>query len=265
LPRKRAQDLLQLLEGEIIPRLVVAHRQCPTGQTAATDTIGDVAPAAAETFARMAVHSGHDALMAFIGASMREGVSLPSIYGDLLAPAARLLGAYWQEDRLSFSDVTIALGRLQRVVHELTLHSAGHGGEAIGRGDQVHTALFLSAPGEQHTLGLSMVSDLFRRAGWVAQCDPSGDGRHANEMVSSQSFDVVGYTIACIEHLAPLRAAVMSIRRSTRNPHTLVMVGGQLLGERPDLARDVGADFSAASVQDALSVIDGMIGRLARR
>ena len=68
----------------------------------------------------------------------------------------------WSEDECDFSTVTVALGRLQRLLREL---SPAFGTEieypANGR-----RALFAQAPDEQHSFGLSMVAEFFRRQGW---------------------------------------------------------------------------------------------------
>ena len=56
---------------------------------------------------------------------------------DLLAPAARLLGEYWEDDRCDFVDVTMGLWRLQEVVHEIAARApadrAAGGRRALAR------------------------------------------------------------------------------------------------------------------------------------
>ena len=48
----------------------------------------------------------------------RRAVTLPCLYLDLLAPAARWLGTAWEEDRADFSTVTLGLMRLQHMVRD---------------------------------------------------------------------------------------------------------------------------------------------------
>jgi len=46
---------------------------------------------------------------AYIDSVRVRGVSLSRVYLELLAPAARKLGEMWEEDRVSFADVTLVV------------------------------------------------------------------------------------------------------------------------------------------------------------
>ena len=50
----------------------------------------------------------------------RRGASVETLYLDLLAPTARHLGDLWDADVCDFTEVTVGLGRLQQVLHELS-------------------------------------------------------------------------------------------------------------------------------------------------
>ena len=123
---RHAASLARMVESEIIPRLMLAHRAFQAAEAPTTDTrsppaderspLGDKTT---EAFARMVVSKEPDSLIAFVGTLLRDGVSMESVYLDLLVPAARRLGEYWDEDSVSFADVTIGLGRLQQVVRAL--------------------------------------------------------------------------------------------------------------------------------------------------
>jgi methanogenic corrinoid protein MtbC1 len=79
---------------------------------------------------------------------------------DHLAPAARCLGEWWETDRLPFTDVTMATARIQSMLRRMPT-GRGHIAAFAGNG-----AVFCAVPGEQHTLGVMMAADLFRRNGW---------------------------------------------------------------------------------------------------
>ena len=92
-----------------------------------------------------------DSLVFSTVSKLRErGVSVESLYLDLFAPAARRLGEMWDSDECDFSTVTVALGRLQRLLREL---SPAFGTE-IGHPANGRRALFVQPRDEQHSFGL---------------------------------------------------------------------------------------------------------------
>ena len=94
-------------------------------------------------------------------ACWRRAISVESIFLDLLAPAARQLGTQWEADVTDFANVTLGVSRLQRIMRRL--------GDTFLQRDQPRqrgeSALLTIIPGEQHSFGLSMVAEFFRRAG----------------------------------------------------------------------------------------------------
>ena len=256
-PRPQLGDqLARIVEGEIIPRLMLVHRmERREGQESmplSSDTI--------ESFALYCLSSGHDSLMAIIGKLLQQGVALESIYVDLLGPAARRLGEFWEEDRVSFADVTIALGRLQHIVRELSLHGPSELPMSSGR-----AALFAAAPGEQHTFGLVIVEEFFRRSGWRTWAELSGSVADVLSAVQAHDFDLFGMTAGSDERLDQIAPMIMSVRKASRNRDITVMVGGRLFVDRPELVAKVGADTMAADARQAVLGAEGAVRRLASR
>lgn len=256
-PRPQMGDqLARIVEGEIIPRLMLVHR---------TERRDDresepLSPDTIEKFALYSLSSGHDSLMAIIGTLLQQGVALESIYVDLLGPAARRLGEFWEEDRVSFADVTIALGRLQRIVRDLSLHGPNELPMSSGR-----AALFAAAPGEQHTFGLVIIEEFFRRSGWRTWAELSGSISDVVSAVQAHDFDLFGMTASSDERLDQIAPMIMSVRKASRNRDITVMVGGRLFVERPDLVARVGADAMATDARQAVLGAEGAVRRLASR
>jgi MerR family transcriptional regulator, light-induced transcriptional regulator len=251
------EDLARLVEGEIIPRLMLVHR-AERQEHQETATLG---PDLAERFALYALSSGHESLLAIIGTLLQQRVSMESIYLDLLGPAARRLGDFWDEDRVSFADVSIALGRLQHVVRELSLH----GSHDTMSGSAGRSALFAAAPGEQHTFGLVIIEEFFRRSGWRTWAELSGSTDEVMSAVQAHHFDLFGMTAGSDDRLDQIAPMVMSVRKASRNRDITVMVGGRLFVERPELVAEVGADAMATDARQAVIVADGAVRKLARR
>ena len=116
----RMSRLARTIEEQIIPRLMLAHR------TAAEPLLRPAGPGYTITqddvkrFAKLVLSPEEDVAFAAILSLRAREVSVEKIYLDLLAPTARYLGELWDDDLCNFTDVTVGLGRLQRVLRELS-------------------------------------------------------------------------------------------------------------------------------------------------
>jgi methanogenic corrinoid protein MtbC1 len=164
------------------------------------------------------------------------------------------MGDLWLADECSFIDVTIGLARLQQVVRELSPSFEPELAEAR----PTRRALLLTAPGEQHTLGVSMVEQFFRRAGWEVAAPPKGEASAVN-LVRKEWFTMVGFSVSCVELLDGLQSTIRSLRHTSRNPDLIVMVGGNAFIDQPDLVSRVGADAMAADGRQAVLGLNGLL------
>jgi methanogenic corrinoid protein MtbC1 len=241
-PESSLAGLARLIEAEIVPRLMLAHR-APEPKGAAAEDLGRVMPARHDVseFTRLLVEQDATTLSAYLDSLRARGMARETLLLQLLAPAARRLGELWEEDLADFTQVTVGLGRLQ----QLLWHLAAPAEETQAQADPRRRVLLTVAPGEQHTLGVFMVRDFFRRAGWVV---PAGTPHTVDEiagMVRNEWFAVVGLSLACERHIGALRDTVRAVRRASRNGGIGVLVGGPLLLARPELALEIGADGTA--------------------
>lgn len=121
--------LAQLIEAEIIPRLLAAHQGGDRSDVIPMNT-GIISPAELERFARQSFVEDLGQLMEHVDLFMRRGVAVETIYFDLLSPAAKLLGEMWEDDQCTFADVTVGLCRLQQIIYEFAdrVHVENGGG-----------------------------------------------------------------------------------------------------------------------------------------
>jgi methanogenic corrinoid protein MtbC1 len=180
---------------------------------------------------------------------------LETVCLDLLAPAARHLGELWNEDICSFSDVTIGLMRLQSALLAVTVPVAGIAGAASAR----RSVLLAPAPGDYHNFGLTMVAGFLERGGWsVTQL---GDGAQATIEAALRRnwFGVLGLSAGSTAKLAAVQLMLPRLRAVSRNPDLGIMVGGPPCVADPGLARDIGADCTAADGQQAVKMAEALI------
>ena len=257
----RMSQLARTIEQEIIPRLMLAHR------TAAEPSLRPAGPAHAislddvKQFAKLVLSHEEDAAFAAVHGLRARAVPIERIFLELLAPTARYLGELWDDDLCNFTDVTVGLGRLQRVLRELS-PAFGRSVEHPAQGRRV---LLLPSPGEQHTFGLVRVAEFFRRAGWDVTGGAWTADADASALVGAEWFDVVGFSLGAEVHLQALADCIGAVRKAACNRELTVLVGGPLFGIHPEFVARVGADGMTIDGREAPSLAEGLIGRHVRQ
>jgi methanogenic corrinoid protein MtbC1 len=231
--KARVARLARTIETEVIPRLVLQHRDaCSAERPSATDV---------DRLVRALVGPGEDPLDELVRALRARGVGVDSLCLDLLTPAAQRLGQLWEQDGVDFATVTVGLGRLQRLLRHLS-PAFGHQVEHPRQGRRI---VLTQPESEQHIFGLSMVAEFFRRAAWDVLGGVAGAGIDAPTLARSNWFDVAGFSIGTEQSLPWLRETVAEVRALSRNRDLVVLVGGPLFTVNPGWATDVGADATA--------------------
>ncbi|WP_420346307.1 cobalamin B12-binding domain-containing protein [Pelagibius sp.] len=250
----RFDRLVRTIEGEIIPRLVLAHKVTPPDHQGGQEHRGKPSPDDVTELTSLVLKSDFPVAMAYVTLLHERGVALESIFLDLLAPTAKNLGELWKQDLCTFSDVTIALGRLQQILRDLSFSTQG---ETIPW-EQGRRALIAPAPGEQHNFGALMVAEFLRRGGWDVAVEPATDKRHVASMVRDEWFAILGLSLSCDEGLEALAAEIDEVRRVSRNDKLSVIVGGRVFVEHPKCVSQVGADAMAIDGHHAALQADNL-------
>ncbi len=260
--KQRLARLARAIETDVIPRLVQAHRPHP-GQ------LGDAAIGPAATVSESEVQSfvanvinDSEALIASTVSLLRErGVTVATLYLELLGPAARQLGMMWDEDLCDFSTVTVALGRLQRLMREW---SPAFGAE-VDHPPHGRRALFVQPGDEQHSFGLSMVAEFFRRDGWDVLGGVGGAVTDPSTKVRDEWVDIIGFSVGSDSRIPWLKETIRAARAAARNPNLVVLVGGPPFTLRPELADEVDADGTARDGREAPHLAERLMSSLALR
>ena len=233
-----AAILQRTVELDVIPRLLLARRE----EIAVALPPSAMTPAHIGKLVALLLSRDEQASLAYVHKVHAGGVPAEAIYLDLLAPAARQLGQCWVDDDCDFTDVTVGLFQLQRAMHEL---GAAFGSDVAAKADALRV-LLLPMPQAQHTFGLSMVSEFFRRAGWTAWTGPLDSEGELAAMVGVSRFDAVGFSLGCDEQLDQARRVIALVRKHSRNPDVVVLAGGPGFIDNPGQAVSIGADGTAS-------------------
>ncbi len=250
--------LARAIEHEIIPRLMLAHRAADECLSAPAVQRQAVTRRDVESFAKLVLSREQDVSQACIEAMRAHGIPVETIYLDLLAPVARYMGELWEQDLCDFTEVTIGLGRLHQVLRELSPAF----GQPIGQVGNGRRILLLPSPGEQHTFGLVMVSEFFRRAGWDVAGGPWEAGADPVVMVKREWFDIVGFSLGAEYHLEDLGECIQAVRKAALNEHVGIMVGGPIFGLHPEYVTRVGADCATTDGRQAPALAEQVSARL---
>lgn len=258
-PRTHMDWLVNTIEAEIIPRLVAAHQD--SAGSPSTASAGGIQQQDVTAFAHAALHSEAATCMEFVESIRDRGISLQAVYLELIAPAARRLGALWLEDTCDFTQVTIGLWRMQQIMYDL---SPGFRTEHEGLATENHRIMLTTVPGSQHTLGILMVAEFFRRAGWGVSGEPAATRDQLINAASREWFDVIGISVGSEPQLVGLKAFVDDLRQASQNPGIAIMVGGPVILQRENLS-EFGADAIAKDADHAVRVAEWLIANRNQR
>ena len=251
-PTLQPIQVVRTIKAQIVPKIVLALRRAPIPKT---PEIEQRRPTAVEQFAALTLGNDEDAALAHVETLLAEGSTVESIFLDLLAPAARQLGMLWETDAADFANVTLGVGRLQIIMRRLGDRFTDETG-ALHAGESV---LLTIIPGEQHSFGLSMVAEFFRRAGWNLCTGPFASHQELTSLVHNHWFDIVGFSVSSDRRLDELKKDIHDIRRDSRNRHVGIIIGGPMVIAQPDLVASMGADLMSADATTAPQQARGLI------
>lgn len=242
-----------IIEGEIIPRLLMAHT--PEKTSPAKGSKSEIDPFDASHFATLPLHAEAADLLDIVQAHLDKGVSVEAIYVDLLAPAARKLGELWEADECDFVDVTMGLWRLQEVMREVA-HRCPPLVAAVSGERRI---LVAPMPGDQHSFGPIMVEDMFARSGWASEVLVEPSRGDLLRRMAERPFDVAALTITRDCPSSAIAQIINAMRSVAANPHMQIMIGGRVVNENTDLVSEVGADGTALDARAAVNVAEELV------
>lgn len=205
-----------------------------------------IAPATRlEVFCTHLLNNDPDAALALIQKERAGGLTARDIYFGYISGSAQLLGKMWEEDEVSFSQVTSASGYLYALMRALRPTDRDATPGAPGR----KNAFFCTLPGENHSLGVSVAADLFRRQGWDIDLKLGLSHNALLHRIAANEPEIVGLSFSNPERLSDLTQLCVSIRLSV--PQALIVVAGPAVVDPEDLKAVADVDLVFTDVDEA--------------
>lgn len=179
----------------------------------------------------------------------------PATVACVYAPeAARILGAQWLSDEMSFIEVTVhteKLHALVRQVDELLAEVRPANGPS---------ALILVAEAEQHTLGALVLALELRLAGFSATSRVAPMASELTQLIAGNRFDLALVSVGCTSALESAKGLVRTLRLLSRGGEMCIFVGGAIPVEDAALLKDTAADRVLRDVSALMSEYDACRG-----
>ncbi len=256
-PAECAASLRRTIEAEIIPRLMLAHLLPSNDAHAPADSRPELGPEEVGVLTELVLRRDAAAAQAYVRARHQTGLAVETLFLGLLSPVAGRLGEMWEADLCDFTQVTVGLWRLQQLVFEFS--------DVFQRDRRmrarVRRVLLAPAPGSQHTFGVVMVGEFFRRAGWDVRGDPSASLAEVRSCIAADSFDLLGLSLGTECQAKAVSSAILKLRKASKNPAVVVMVGGPAVLLSPEFVSLVGADGTAPDAASAVTQAESLVAK----
>ncbi len=207
-----------------------------------------------KSFARLAIAGDEAGCSKTVDALLRQDLPVTDIYQHLFAQALVLVGKWYEVDAIDEAQEHLASAIIERLMARAVFNTPPPGSNA-------RRAVIGCTPGNWHSIGTRMISDVLRVRGWhtfylganvpvrsfVAAVEEHKP--HA-VMVSCGIDETVPEALELIRQLAALRA---------KWPHLKIAAGGRAVTDSLDEFRSAGVELTSQTIDEFL---DGVLPAL---
>jgi len=238
------EDTARTLANEVLYR--VTHRFMSKMER--TEQLELPSDTEINTLASALVASDLNAGKTFVVNLYDAGVKVDDIYLAYLAEAARKLGDWWDEDRLSFVEVTMGTSRIYSVLRMLDKLS-GHKPNLEDK-----SAIFATVPGDTHTLGITMACDIFQRQGWDIELLVGLGHDELIARIDKTDKVIIGVSAGGEHSVAALAKLILAIR--IHRPEVLILLSGAIVAEAENILASIEPDAIAQDIDNAMTIME---------
>jgi methanogenic corrinoid protein MtbC1 len=181
------------------------------------------------------------------------GWSVPELLLGVIGPAQDELGRLWERGAISVAQEHMATAVTHLAMY--ALYPRLFDAERLG-----HALVAATVPGDRHSVGLRMVSDLLQHRGWevhyVGTSCPVPDLLDT-VVESGARLLLLGASMTC--HLPVLREVIEQTRADRRCDGLTVMVGGRPFSHARGLGEWAGADLVGTHAVEAVAAATSLL------
>ena len=239
-------DAVQALAREVITRLERSKSRA---------SVQDIVASPAEVTALCDALLGFEETAAegLVLAAAARGMSADALHLSYVAEAARMMGERWENDTASSAEVIIGAGRIYAIMRKL--RGMFITSQAIR--PERFRAVFAAAPGETHTIGLTMAADYLRRRGWEIDVALAMSHEALVDQIGHYPYPIIGLSASTSAMIFPLARLIVALRVS--NPGAWITIGGHIVQDEPDIVRLIDADACVVTMDDAVAQMEIVI------
>ncbi|WP_333713339.1 cobalamin B12-binding domain-containing protein [Yoonia sp.] len=210
-------------------------------------------PAEVERLCDALLDHDSDTAESIILDARRDGVPVETIYLGYVAATARRLGDLWNGDQISFVEATLASGKLFRIVRGLRRIVAN----SILADRDERPAMFALVPGESHSLGIEIATDIFRRNNWEIDMMVGLDHDTLVDRADNRHYRAIVLVANSENLIESLTRLVLALRIS--HPLAFIVVAGNIVDLHPDIEMLVGADDVIKDIETAVTRLKDLV------
>ena len=204
-----------------------------------------------EILSRALISDDPAAAAQFIEDLRTSGSSYETVCLAYLSVAARRLGEWWDNDEITFYRVSIGAGRIYAILRILRM------ARPSPIPDLRRSATFASVPGENHTLGITIATDLARERGWDIELFVGLSHDDLVDKLEARQPALIGLSAGGRRSLPALTRLIVALRIS--NPKSQILICGQIADDSLGLIKMAGADASAVTFEDAIGQMERLL------
>jgi len=190
----------------------------------------------------------------FISDVRSAGATIESVYLNYLAGAARLLGTWWEDDRVSFTQVTVGTSRMYAIMRSIRRELP------VTSLNMARAAVFATVPGEEHILGVRMAADLFRKDGWDIELLIGEEHDQLVNDICRTGMVLIGLSASGDRTLEALSKLVIALR--IKKPAVRIFVSGHIVDACEDTVSLMDIDGMAADYDTAKHLLESQAAGL---
>jgi methanogenic corrinoid protein MtbC1 len=181
--------------------------------------------------------------------TLRHGHALSDVYVELFQEALYEVGRRWETNEISVAQEHMATATAQYVLAQVYARverpqtTRGHG-------------VVTGVQGELHQMGANIVADALEADGWdIRFLGTNVPHEGIVRLVAGHGARVLGISATMLFNVPQVRRLIRDVRDHAPPPGPRIIVGGGAFRAAPDLWRELGADGSAAGVQEAVALM----------